>query len=214
MSTRTAKFSFNTAFSGVESGDGKWEKEKHDTMAKQVRGRIMSRLSGDGIDGMTIERYGMHVHYYSNIISLDAVIDSVQAAIEWAVDHVEGTFPLRKGKSPTATPDIHVPTLIGQTKITAKLKTNVYQLNAERDDTRKAIAEELAAIDGVRDLGVYIDAVTLTISDAVTTVETAKKHIRDLLDLRGGSSNYRNILPFAKDKTPLEIEWVIEPLMR
>lgn len=210
------EFNFNTALSGVEPTNGAWEKEKHDTMAKQIRGRIMSQSSGDGISGMRIERYELRVDYEPAVITREQVIEAVQAGIAWSVENVEGAFPQRVDKTPEATLYTYpVKTPTGQTKVIAKLASDLYACPAtdeQRQVVNEQIATDLLQFDGVRSFGIYINRIALTISDKVATKEIAKKHIEDLLNgyAQDPTSQF---LPFAKGK-PVEIKWNIYEIMQ
>lgn len=209
------EFDFNTALTGVDSENGKFDERAFEEIAKKIRGYIMSQPSGDGISGMRVSRYGMHVDYEANATTRDKITTAVEASISWAADTLEGAFPLRENKVPTAVTTTHVQKPTGRTAVTARLKTNLYRRPIDEEESasvRKDLAAALVDLDGVREFRIGMDGVSLDISDDVTDPETAKKHIQELLQKFANDSD-SPYLPFAKSTT-VDIEWSVEPYMR
>ncbi|MFZ1301828.1 MAG: hypothetical protein WAQ27_04635 [Candidatus Microsaccharimonas sp.] len=177
-------FEFNTALTGVDSENGKFDEKAFDELAKKIRGHIMAQPSGDGISGMRIARYGVHVDYETTATTRANVVAAVEEGIAWAATSLEGAFPLREGKTPEAVLKVYIPKPTGRTSVTARLKTNLYRRPADKKQSasvRKQLTEAFVDLDGVTDFRSAMDGVSLDITDAVTTPELAKAHIHKVL---------------------------------
>jgi hypothetical protein len=220
MSTRKkntmsyVEFDFNTALTGVDSENGKFDEKAFEELAKKVRGHIMSQSSGDGISGMRITRYGIHVDYESNVTTRDKVIAAVEEGVAWAANTLEESFPLREDKTPTVIATSYVKTPTGETAVVARLKTNLYRRpfdDEESASVRKDIAAALVDFDGVREFRVAMNGVSVDFADSMTDADAVKQHIQKVLQSFADDVD-SPYFPFAKS-TPVDIDWEVTQYM-
>jgi hypothetical protein len=215
MSEKKLQFGFNSALSPVDKETGAFdEKGVHDTMAKKIRGHIMSQTSGDGICGMFIARFGMSVSYVTEATTEEKVVAAVNEAIAWTANQ-EGFFPLRGDKVPEVT--LEKPrekVFTGRVAVKADFGSDLYVHPVTQElgaALREKFAEELVQLNGVRDYRVGNNWVQLVVEIKLTPADAAKAHIQELLN-KHAENKESEFLPFAKGQ-PINIEWETLNLM-
>jgi hypothetical protein len=205
----TINFKFNTAISPISPDNGRFEKDTHESIAKKLRGRIMSRPSGDGIVGMWIERYDMSVEFHSDVTTIEQVEKAVEDGVVWIADSDERAFISRAEKVPRVTVEGYANLPTGVVLLEMQLDTNLYRYAAtleERAAIEAEFAREILELDGVVDLRIYIDSISLSIRTAVHSVSDFQEHIKSLLEKHSKdvSSKY---LPYVTAEDSFEILW-------
>jgi len=198
-----------TAFVGVDPQSGALDKAKLESIAKKLRGFIMSQPSGDGISGMWVERYRLSVDYESEIITREQVHEAFKNGLEWIAKEETEVFPLWDRSIPLNVKfgEAKLPAL---TEIELLLGTNLYAYtasNKKRKAIEKKFAKEILVIDGVVRLRVSIDRILLTIREEVNSSEVFQNHIQSLLEKHVADEN-SEFLPYDKGHAFLT-EWTI-----
>ena len=198
-----------TAFVGVDPQSGALDKAKLESIAKKLRGFIMSQPSGDGISGMWVERYRLSVDYESEIITREQVHEAFKNGLEWIAKEETEVFPLWDRSIPLNVKfgEAKLPAL---TEIELLLGTNLYAYtasNKKRKAIEKKFAKEILVIDGVVSLQVSIDRILLTIREEVNSSEVFQNHIQSLLEKHVADEN-SEFLPYDKGHAFLT-EWTI-----
>jgi len=198
-----------TAFVGVDPQSGALDKAKLESIAKKLRGFIMSQPSGDGISGMWVERYRLSVDYESEIITREQVHEAFKNGLEWIAKEETEVFPLWDRSIPLNVKfgEAKLPAL---TEIELLLGTNLYAYtasNKKRKAIEKKFAKEILVIDGVVRLQVSIDRILLTIREEVNSSEVFQNHIQSLLEKHVADEN-SEFLPYDKGHAFLT-EWTI-----
>jgi hypothetical protein len=225
MSTTEGKmlFKLNTAFSPVDPETGKWmEKEErwgeksHDAMAKKLRGHIMAQISGDGLFNIYVGRFYIKAEYLTGRTTREKVLAAVEEGVAWAITHLNGAFPIRGDKTPTADLEDEAPRFSGEWIIKGLLvQTDLYRHTPNRESEAQLVSNFGAEIDenlpGVRGWQVGINGATVTIDPKITKPEDARDYIRALFQ-KHASDEHSPYLPFVKFKEVV-VKWSIENIV-
>lgn len=209
------EFKFSTALSSVNPETGSREGAKLEAIAKQIRGRVMSQQSGDGITGMWIERYGMRVEYFSDIITAKQVDEAVNEAFAWLIRENKDAFPLlpdpKNKVVELVTTGRHEGQPDTEASVEAIFRTNLYEYpasNAVRENIHEELAEELLQLRGVRNLTIFIDRLVISVIQELTSAEDVKSHIEKVLSAHAANPDSK-FMPYIKNQ-PLYIAWNVE----
>ena len=202
MTMSSLEMKLGTAFVGVDPQSGALDKAKLESIAKKLRGFIMSQPSGDGISGMWVERYRFSVDYESEIISREQVQEAFKNGLEWIAQEEAETFPLWDRSIPLNVQfgEAKLPALA---EIELSLGTNLYAYtasNKKRKAIEKKFAKEILVIDGVVSLQVSIDRILLTIQEEVNSSEVFQNHIQSLLE-KHVTDEKSEFLPYNKGQS-------------
>jgi hypothetical protein len=207
--TTTVNFKFTTAISPVTPESGRFDKEVHESIAKKLRGRIMSQQTGDGIAGLWIERYDMSVEFHSEIITINQVKKAVEDGIAWINESDGAAFPYVNSELPSVTVEGYTNLSMGVVELDLQLDTNLYRYAATREE-REAIeaefAREILELDGVVHLRIDVDVILISIRTTVHSVQEFKEHIKALLETHAKDENSK-FLPYVQAEDSFEMLW-------
>jgi hypothetical protein len=201
-------FRLNTPITAFEDGD--FDEKAHAALVKPVYARIKYN---DGITTCFVAQYGIEVKFFDDVTNAATVTVIVNEAIRWAVeeyDERDKLFPLRGGKTPTATlnednkPD---PNAAQRVRVIFSSHLTRYLPNGKGgfdqggyQDLVESLAKELTDIDGITsDYVLGRNGAVLWFDPKITTREVVEQHMYVVFHRAAGDGN-QEIFPFLSDK--------------
>lgn len=191
----------NTAITGIDRDNGRWNEQLHNHTVLPLRGLIMQI---DGVFGCHINRYTIEVNYFTFVTDMATVVERVQAAVSKVAERDE-FFPLRGEKAPLATPsEPEKSTYDKWWEARVTFSTDLYTepgLGKRNEELIQKLSERLVAIDGARDPYVDQRLMYIRFDKNIASPEVMRAHMEKLAGEMVAERMSWSHFPFATEPT-------------